>query len=355
MNETLTRGQSIVLMGLIAKSKEKLDQTNNGVRVKELADLLNKSRSSIRASLNQLSKEGLVISKAPKTKLQSSDEFDPREKVWVLQISLDEKGITGLIRKYPEIKEQIDLEEIEQLTDVNIELQYESLTNESNIREIENQIISLLHTTISPDYKTALSLHQSYVQDEDCKIYVYTPFDENVHTLPNDSQIPANPQVAGVGLVGSYGNKELNQLFSDLGLSFGTGINENSPEWLQERYEGDRVSEENVIEDLPNGLSELPISLIELIAVDPNHQGEGIGFEIISEIYADFKSNLPLYVIVWEQESFQKMLDKLDAECVAEYNKAMHPDWRCVRCGLNNKCTCGIYIYKLTEDNIPTY
>ena len=117
----LTRGQATVLVGLLAKMKEKIEQDDEGgVRVKELASRLHKSPSSVRTTLNQLANEGLVQSERPKPTLQTPTDIDPREKIWQPAYSVDESEINDLLKDYPEIEDHLQIEEIEQLLGVNI-------------------------------------------------------------------------------------------------------------------------------------------------------------------------------------------------------------------------------------------
>lgn len=206
----------------------------------------------------------------------------------------------------------------------------EILGIEPELFHIENQLISLFNENISPDYLDLETLHKEYVNDDLFNVYVYTLSDGKVHTLSDSSTLPRDPEIAGVAITGKCDRERLEHIFEDL-----------------------KFSVEDVINETPLEDSHFPISLGKSLFVDEEHQGEGIGTQLLIQALSMLKSNPPAMGTMWapgeknKNKEMEKIMEKAGGESIVSFDRMWCDGWRCVECGVDNECVCGSVVYFL--------
>ncbi|MDY7083013.1 MAG: GNAT family N-acetyltransferase [Halobacteria archaeon] len=203
------------------------------------------------------------------------------------------------------------------------------LSIDSRLLEIEEQIISLFHENIGPDYFDIPTLHR-YVEKDNYNVYIYTLPDEKVHSLSDSSTIPENPEVVGVMSAGTCTKEDLEYTLKELQFSV------------------DTLLDETPLED-----SHFPISIVKTLVVDPEYQDDGIGFHLVNSVAAMLRNNPPAITTIWAKENdnthgkVETIAKKVGGDRIAAYDRMWPEGWRCVECGVENECKCGCVVYAL--------
>lgn len=204
----------------------------------------------------------------------------------------------------------------------------EVLGIEKELFNVEKQIMSIFYDAFSPDYMSLSNFHKKYVTDNKHSIYVYTLDDDKVHTLSDSSNLPWNSDIGGVAVGGIYTKEE----------------------WIKSLEKFD-LSVDKMIEETPLEDQHFPISVGKMVMVHPNHQGKGIGFRLLSELWSLFRMNPPGVGTIWGKDKGKKhrelenLLEKFGSERLATYENIFPEGWRCVKCGFENECDCGAILY----------
>lgn len=106
--ETLTRGESIVALGVAAANVAEGDEY---VTVKTVADQLGRNPATVRTQLNDLRRYGVTESTEEALSV-CPDSTDPREKYWALTYGTPPDGVERLLDDHPEIEDYVREDDI---------------------------------------------------------------------------------------------------------------------------------------------------------------------------------------------------------------------------------------------------
>ncbi|WP_336001172.1 GNAT family N-acetyltransferase [Halorientalis halophila] len=178
------------------------------------------------------------------------------------------------------------------------------------------QIVGISETELSPDYApTVAELATRYVEPDDRHLYVYVE-GEGVRELTDPTHLNREYTVLGFSVTGLFDR-----------ASFADAL----PVSLDELLARTPIREEH-----------FPLGMYKLIAVHPEHQGQGIGAALATHAMAYLAEHPPVVSMMWKRENDGnlKLADDYGAEVLTEFEETSPSKWQCPECGFDTACTC---------------
>lgn len=183
------------------------------------------------------------------------------------------------------------------------------------------QLVGISEAVLSPEYaKSADGLVEAYVEPLDRQLYVYVA-DEGVREVTTAEQLSRNHDVLGFAVTGQYTAAEYDAA---------------TPVALEEIFDRTRVEK-----------SHFPLGVFKLIAVHPDHHGEGVGSELRTHGMAHLAEDPPLLTMLWvrENDGNIKLAETAGFTFLAAFENTSPSKWQCPECGFDTACTCSALLY----------
>lgn len=183
------------------------------------------------------------------------------------------------------------------------------------------QIVGISETTLSPDYAPTVSeLATRYVEPDDKHLYVYVA-GEGIRELETPAHLDREYVVRGFAITGQFDRAE-----------FADAI---------------PITVDELLACTPVDDSTFPLSMYKLMAVHPDHQGEGIGAALMTHGMAYLAEHPPVVTMIWERENEGnvKLAESYGAQRLVEFEDTSPSKWYCPECGFDTACTCTSAFY----------
>ncbi|WP_255197404.1 GNAT family N-acetyltransferase [Halorarius litoreus] len=93
--------------------------------------------------------------------------------------------------------------------------------------------------------------------------------------------------------------------------------------------------------------TDFPLSVVKVLAVDPDYQSRGIGSELSAIVAAELFKHPPVVTMLWlrDNPANVKIAESYSEFILARFDDYFPDDWQCPDCGLENPCTCSVAMY----------
>jgi len=184
------------------------------------------------------------------------------------------------------------------------------------------QVRGISEAVLSPAYAQGIgTVIREYVEPETKHLYVYV-VGEGPREIDTQEELHRDHAIAGFAVTGRYTREEFDEAIQ-------------VP--VERLLETTRIDDDN-----------FPLSVFKLVAVHPDHQGQGVATSLMAESQAYLAAHPPVVAMLWERaddDTNVSIAESHGAERLAEFEDTSPSKWKCPECGFGNRCTCKSAFY----------
>lgn len=191
-------------------------------------------------------------------------------------------------------------------------------------KSVATQLVALSVETTSPEYIVEPSVFFEYAESPSRNLFVYYEHGVDsgvVEVTDSDDLERTDWDVRGFAMGGRFTREEYQAVVS--------------------------VPVEEILERTPLREDDFPLSVVKVVAVDPDCQGRGLGTQLGARIAAELFRHPPVVTMLWlrPNPANVKMVEHYSEFALATFENYFPDDWECPDCGFENDCTCGVAMY----------